>query len=75
MKIKFNQVSKENPFAVVGEENDNFDNSSAYYEDIIFSGIDNDNTKSKISIIPSNSRSYINTSKNKLYGGILRYSD
>lgn len=45
MKIKFNQVSKENPFAIVGEENDNLDNSSEYYEDIIFSGKDNDNTK------------------------------
>ena len=72
MKIKFNEVSKENPFSIVGEENDNAGQSSDCDEDIVFSGKDNDNVKSKISMIPSNSRL---DNKHKLYGGILRLPD
>jgi hypothetical protein len=68
----FNEVSKENPFSVVGEENDNAGQSSDCDEDIVFSGKDNDNVKSKISMIPSNSRQ---DTKQKLYGGILRLPD
>jgi len=75
MKIKFNEVSKENPFSVVGEENDNAGYSSSCDEDIVFSGKDNDNVKSKISIIPSNSRLHSKNTILKLYGGIQRYSD